>query len=448
MNIIALLFFLVAAVALWVVPRKYAPVPLLAGCCYMTLGQGIDLGPISLPIFRMLMAVGLFRVIAKGERIAGSINKMDKVVIALGAWLLFASFFHTGLDGSGPIFILGLLFNLLLTYFLIRVWTRTPDELEELVKIIAILLVPVAIAMILEKVTSKNLFSIFGGVPENVLIREGKLRAQGPFKHPILAGTVGGTCIPLFIGIYRQHKTVAMIGIVSGLAMVVASASSGPVMSFLVSIFALMLWKIKHLVRAMVGIGVAVYLLLMVLMERPPYYLISKIDISGGSTGWHRSFLIEQTFKHLPEWWLFGTDRTRHWMPNQGIAHSVNHTDITNYYINFGVMGGLAAMLLLVWAIIIAFRWVCAYQHEPSSFRNNNGFLVWAFGAALFSHAVSSISVAYFDQSVLFFWLCLASISSVYSTMVEDDGEGFSEEDEEAEEEPEADGRDYRFRPA
>ena len=165
MDIIALLFFAVNAVALWAVPRKYAPIPLLAGCCYMTLGQGIELGPISLPIFRMLMAVGLLRVIVKGEKIAGSLNKIDKIVIALGVWLFFASFFHDGIEGSGPIFILGFLFNLLLTYFLIRVWTRTPEEVEELVIIIAILLVPVALAMILEKVTAKNLFSVFGGVP-------------------------------------------------------------------------------------------------------------------------------------------------------------------------------------------------------------------------------------------------------------------------------------------
>lgn len=422
MNIIALAFFLINAIALWTVPRKYAPVPLLAGCCYMTLGQGIELGPISLPIFRMLMAVGLLRVIVKGERIAGGINKIDKVMIALAGWLFFASFFHDGIEGSGPIFILGYLFNLQLTYVLIRAWTRTPDEVEELIKIIAILLAPVALAMILEKASGKNLFAVFGGVPENSAIREGKLRAQGPFRHPILAGTVGGTCVALFIGILKTNRKIAIIGIISGVAMVFASASSGPVMSLLISIAVMMFWKYKHLVRTMVMAGVGMYFALIIVMDRPPYYLIAEIDISGGSTGWHRSFLIEQTFNHFSEWWLFGTDRTRHWMPSQG-AITPNHTDITNYYITFGVMGGLVAMLLVVYALVVGMRWVCAYQHEPGAAIRNNGFMVWALGAALFSHAVSSISVAYFDQSVIFFWMTLAAISSVYATMHESENE-------------------------
>lgn len=416
MNLFATAFFLIVAALLWTVPRKWAPVPLLVGSCYMTLGQGIEIGPISLPIFRMLMAVGFLRVLVKGERIEGDLNKIDVAVIALAIWMFFASFFHSGLDGSGPIFMSGQLFNLLLIYFLTRIWTRDVTELTGLVKIIAILLAPVAMAMVLEKMTGKNVLSVFGGVPEEVLNRNGKLRAQGPFRHPILAGTVGATCIPLFIGILKEHKPAAIVGIISGLIMVYASSSSGPVMSFLAGAFALMLWHFKHLTHLMVAAGVAVYLMLLLVMEKPPYYLISKIDISGGSTGWHRSFLIEQTFKHLPEWWLFGTDHTRHWMPNQGIAYSVNHTDITNYYIAFGVMGGLLAMLLLIYALVTGFRWVCSLQTEPTTLRNRSGFMIWAFGAGLFAHAATSISVSYFDQSMLFFWLNLAVISSVYSS--------------------------------
>ena len=419
MNPLALLFFLVAAVALWVAPRKYAPVPLLAGSCYMTLGQGIELGAISLPILRMLMAVGLMRILVKGERIEGGITKIDKIVIAMAAWLSFASFFHNGLDSSGPVYISGLLFNLLLIYFLTRVWTRSPEELEELVKIIAILLVPVAISMVIEKMTAKNSFSVFGGIRETVLIREGKLRAQGPFKHPILAGTVGATCIPLFVGILSKYRMIALIGIASGLAMTFASASSGPVMSLAASIFGLACWKLRHRMRLVVGCAFAAYLMLMLVMNRPPYYLIAEIDISGGSTGWHRAFLIEQTFKYLHEWWLFGTDFTRHWMPFQGIANSENHTDVTNYYIAFGIMGGLPAMLLMIYALVVSFRWVVALQDEMDESEPNHGFMIWAFGAGMFSHAATSISVSYFDQSMLFFWLNLAVISSVYAAVHE-----------------------------
>jgi hypothetical protein len=157
------------------------------------------------------------------------------------------------------------------------------------------------------------------------------------------------------------------------------------------------------------------YVGLMLVMTKPPYYLISRIDISGGSTGWHRAFLIEQTFSYLSEWWLFGTDETRHWMPDQGIAMDPHHTDITNYYIGFGVTGGLPAMLVVIWILLVAFRWVGQIHDTRLAEWPSQSFMIWCFGACLFSHAVTSISVAYFDQAMLYFWLSVAVISSIYS---------------------------------
>ena len=81
MNPAAVALFACAALLLWLVPRRYAQAPLLAGCCYMTDGQGIEIGPVSLPVFRMLMAIGFLRVMIKGERIEGGLNTIDKLVI-------------------------------------------------------------------------------------------------------------------------------------------------------------------------------------------------------------------------------------------------------------------------------------------------------------------------------------------------------------------------------
>lgn len=44
-------------------------------------------------------------------------------------------------------------------------------------------------------------------------------------------------------------------------------------------------------------------------------------------------------------------------------------------------------------------------------------FNLWLLGAILFGHAVSFVSVSYFDQTVVFFYLSLAAIGSVYSVM-------------------------------
>lgn len=416
MNPVALIFFLLCATALLLVPRKWATAILLLGCTYITLGQGIEIASLHFPIYRMMLLVGFIRVISRGERLLGGMNAIDRMMIAFGGWAIFASIFHNQ-ERYGIIFVCGLVYNLMMIYFLIRIWCADLDEIRGVIAVIAFLLVPIAIEMLMEKATGKNLFSVFGGISQDVMVRQGRLRAQGPFLHAILAGTVGATCIPLFIGLLPilKYRVPAVIGIFAGVVMTFASASSGPVMSLIFGCTAMAMWRFKrHLGKFRVAVFVS-YLALIFLMTKPPYYLISRIDISGGSTGWHRSFLIEQTFKHLSEWWLFGTDVTRHWMPMQGIGSDPLHTDITNYYISFGVQAGLPAMLLLIAILITAFSWVGKTMDVWLENHPERSFMAWSYGACLFAHAATSISVSYFDQSMVFFWLPIAVISANYT---------------------------------
>ncbi len=361
------------------------------------------------------MLIGLVRVIVKGERIAGGMNLVDKLLIGWAIWYFISSFFHDPKLDAGTTYVCGVIYNTLVFYFLVRVWCNDIDDMADLIKLVAVILVPIALEMCMEKLTARNMFSVFGGVPENSLIREGKIRAQGPFMHPILAGTVGATCIPLFIGIYHRYRNLAIIGILAGLAMVFASASSGPVMSLMASVFAVVMWKFKYLTGMARKGFLVIYFMLMLVMQQPPYYLIARIDISGGSTGFHRSMLIEQTLKHFSEWWLFGTDYTRHWMKDQGVAASLTHTDITNHYIGIAVGSGFLGMMLIIASFYVAFRCVGKVIDTMEDTRPDHAFILWCFGASLFSHAVTSISVAYFDQSVVFLWLNVAVISSVYT---------------------------------
>lgn len=414
MNPIAIVVFLVCACALLTVPRKWAPAALLAGSIFMTLGQGIEIASIRLPVYRMMLLVGLLRVFSKGETLVGGINRIDKLMVAWACWALLASIFHDQ-TRYGTIYACGVIFNQTLIYFLIRIWCTDLDEVRDVILIVALLLVPIALEMIMEKVTGKNIFSVFGGVPENVLVREGKRRAQGPFLHAILAGTVGATCIPLFVGLLSRYRVLALVGISAGLVMTFASASSGPVMTLIFGCGALIMWRFKEHFGKFRCAAIIIYLVLMVVMKDPPYFLIARIDISGGSTGWHRAFLIQQTFNHLSEWCLFGTDVTRHWMPMQGIADDPQHTDITNYYIGFGVFAGLPSMLAVVAMLLVAFSWVGKLLNDWKDIDPERSYMIYCFGVSLFAHAATSISVAYFDQSMLFFWLTVAVISSIYS---------------------------------
>jgi hypothetical protein len=413
-NPVALLFIVVCGIATLAVPRRWAPVPLLIGCCYMTIGQVIVIGPLNFPLFRMLLGFGVVRVVLRGERIQGRLNAIDKMVIAWAFWVFLASFFHKFTPGSGPIFALGAGYNVALPYFLLRIWCRNQRELELIVAAIAALLVPVAIAMWVEKITIHNPFSIFGGVLETPFIREGRVRASGPFAHAILAGTVGATCLPLMISIWKSRRMHSMLGIVACLAMVIASASSGPLMSLIFGIFSLCMWRFRRLTRFVAPAIVVAYTLLSFVMKRPPYYLLNNIDLSGGSTGWHRAALIEAFLAHLHEWWAFGTDRTRHWLPNAS-GPTPEQTDITNSYISFALVGGLLALFLILAILWRAFTWVGILAGTRTGVTTGTSFAAWCLGSALFAHATTSISVSYFDQSVVFFWATISLISSSHS---------------------------------
>jgi hypothetical protein len=274
------------------------------------------------------------------------------------------------------------------------------------------MLVPVALEMTFEHATGKDLFAVFGGVDENVFFRDGAFRAQGPFGHPILAGTVGAVCFPLMVGLFCRHRLAGVIGGVACLGMIVASASSGPMMSVIFGLVAVSLWRWRQWTRTACFAAVGVYLALELLMTRPAYYLISKIDLTGSSTGWYRSRLIESSIEHFSEWWLFGTDRTGHWM-HVTIGLTDQHADITNYYIMIGVIGGFPATLLLIAILWRAFRSVGQMVRSSADQPWSDRFMIWCLGAGLFAHASTSLSVAYFDQSMMFFWLNIAVISSM-----------------------------------
>jgi hypothetical protein len=410
MNPVALIFLIVATVALVVVPRRWAPVPLLAGACYMTLGQGYEIEGLNFYLIRLLLLAGWVRIFVRRERPKSRMLGMDWAFVAWTGWAILASAFHSDpaatLKGH-----LGMVYNGLSIYFLTRCFCQTEDEVRKALQVIAWLLVPVVFAMLYEHVSHYNFFSTFGGVPAESLVRGGRVRAQGPFAHSILAGTVGAVCIPLMIGIWRHHPLSARVGLTACSGMVLTSVSGGPVISVIFGLLALVIWRWRHLTREMRIAAIVGYILLELGMKAPAYYLIVRLNLTGGSA-WHRAALIEAALTHFKEWWFAGTDYTLHWMP-YGVPWSDEHADITNHYLGQGVKGGLLLMLLFICILWIGFRYVGQIQRLWSNKPAKRRFLVWSLGASLFAHATSCLSIAYFDQSILFLYLTLALIANM-----------------------------------
>lgn len=382
----------------------------------MTMGVGIELGPFHFMSIRLLVVVGVLRVIIRGERLTGGMNGLDWLMIVWAAWALMSSVFH---DNTSGVLVnrLGLVFNACGIYFLLRVFCQSLRDVVTLCRLTAILLVPLAIGLLVEMVTAYNAFSVFGAVSEAPEIRQGRVRAQGPFAHSILTGTVGAVCLPLMVCLWQRYRKTAVAGMIACIAIVFASASSGPIMTAFAAIGGLLMWTWRNHMRLFRWLAVFGYVGLDVIMNAPAYYIISHIDLTGSSTSWHRAALIEAALAHLSEWWLAGTDFTRHWMP-YGVVWNENHIDITNYYLRMGVDGGLPLMLLFIAKLAIGFHFVgrALKQLPDASFQPR--FMIWSLGISLFAHSTAFISVSYFDQSVVFIYLILAAISSVWSGMV------------------------------
>ena len=361
MSPIVLAFLFLNALALLLLPRRWAPLPLIVGACYVTRAQAIDVQAFTFTVMQVLIVVGIARVIVRGEWRQPELNGLDYLTLLWGTWMALSVLFHR--DVSEQIVKrLGLVFDGWGLYFLFRVFCRSRQEIARLCGLVAILLGPIAAAMLIEKATAYNVFSVLGGIPEAPRMRGGELRAQGPFNVPILAGNIGAVTLPLMVGLWQWRKSVSALGMAACVAMIYACSSSGPIVSAVAGIVAIACWPLRFHMRRVRWAAVLIYLTLQVVMKAPPYYLIARVDLTGSSTGWHRARLIESAFAHLSEWWLVGTDFTRHWMPT-GITWSADHADLTNHYIRMGVLGGLPLMLIFIaWC---TGKGVCSYRPRP-----------------------------------------------------------------------------------
>ena len=416
------------AAGLYALPRRWAPLPLLVGTCYMTIGQAIEVGPFHFhfirlliikvgpfhfPIFRLLILAGLTRVIIRGERLAGRMNGMDWLMIVWSTWALISSGFHDN-PSSALVSRLGMIYDACGAYFLFRIFCQSIEDVKTLCFITAVLLIPISVEMFFEKENAYNAFSMFGGVSEIPEIRGGRIRSQGPFSHSILAGTVGAVCLPLIVCLWQEHRKLSLTGIVACLLIIFTCGSSGPIMSAIAAIGALFMWRYREHMRFVRWIAILGYIALNIVMNAPAYYIIARINMIGESAGWHRARLIESAFYHLNEWWLVGTDFTRHWMPT-GVPWSPDHADITNYYLYFGVVGGLPLIFLFMAILYKGFSFVGKAVGQASNQPEESRFFIWALGSSLFVHAVTFLSVSYFDQSIMFIYLTLAAISSIWA---------------------------------
>ena len=394
-------------------PRKYSLLPILALVCLIPSAQRVTLLGLDFTVLKIMVLIGCLRLLLRGEYRGIRWQAPDTVMVLWG--LAYSAAYILLWESSGAaVWVAGKMFEGLGLYFIIRCLVRTWDDLRTFSVGLAVLAVVVSIAFVRESTTGQNIFSIFGGVPETPVIREGRLRCQGAFPHPILAGCFWVALMPYMVALWwgrsRANRLAAFMGSVCALIIMITCASSTPIISLMVGLGAGGWFHFRHhtrLLRYSVVVGlVALHLV----MSRPVWFLLARIDVSGGSTGYHRALLIDRAIANFPEWALIGTKSTESWDAYGALK------DVTNEFVLTGVRGGFLGLVLFVLVIWMCFGRV-GYLWRSAGVNRERAILSWALGVSLLCHVTNFMAVSYFGQVTFGWYFSLAVIVSLSESM-------------------------------
>ena len=330
-------------------PRRHAFGALLAASTCTTGGDAIEVGTLNFYSIRIVIMFALIRVIVRGELKGARFQAFDALFLA---WLMLTSLLYVAVDGRYVNFSerLGYLFDAGGLYIAARILIRNVDDLAETVAVLALLLIPLAVLMGFERITGRNLFAALGGVTELSQVRNGTVRCQGPFSHPILAGSFGAAAFALLVGlsVFRpRSRALAVVAALSAAFVVYASGSSGPFSALIVSVIGLGMWWIRTQMRVVRWAMLSGLIMLALVMKAPVWFVIDRLSDLIGGDGWYRSQLIDSAINHFSEWWLIGTGYTAHWMES-GIPANPYSADIVNEFVGQGIRGGLVCLVLFL----------------------------------------------------------------------------------------------------
>jgi hypothetical protein len=386
---------------------------MILAACFISSAQRIVVADLDFNILRILILFGWTRLFLRNEINNFRWKTIDKVVIV---WAVCGIVVCTLLLGTFASFVfkLGTIFDMLGMYFLFRMLIRNWSDIDVVVFILLVVSIPVMLAFLIESTTGRNVFSIFGGVPAITDLRDGKLRCQGAFSHPIMAGCFWSSLMPLFTALWwakPKGRLEAVVGLATTGFLVLMCSSSTPMVSVAFGILGGLMFPFRYYMK-IIRWGVFIFLIgLHIIMNAPVWHLISRVNIFASSTGWYRFHLIDQAIRHLDEWWLMGVSSTSHWDQYGRL------TDITNQYVLEGVRGGLLTLLLFIITISLAFQGVGKLWRVVEDDKLKSA-MAWALGVSLFMHCMNFIAVSYFGQINMLFYLLLAIIATLTPSKV------------------------------
>lgn len=404
---LVLVAMIVLILLIFALPRKYVIAPLMFGLILTPVGQSLYLGGAHLFVTRILILAGWLRLLAlkaSGAKIWDEHPSLDKVFFCWAA-IRALSFVIRHPEGGAFVNQAGFLIDDIGGFFLIRALIQDREDINRVIKVFCGIAVILAATMAYEELKGVNLYGLIGKAPVIDELRNGHVRAQGPFEHAILAGTFAATLLPLFFWLWKsgKAKAVGIVGMIAATIIPVTAQASTPVLAYGAAIFGLCFWPFRKRMRLVRWGIVGTLVGLQIVMKANVWWLIQHVDVIGGSSGWHRAELIDDFLKHFFDWWLIGTSQYASW------GHMT--WDLSNQYVAEGETGGLLVFILFVVMLCICFSWLGRARKSAAGDRKQEWFF-WIFGVALFSHVMAYFGISYFDQT-RFSWFALLAMISV-----------------------------------
>jgi len=395
---------LIAIVLIFLLPRRRAVIPFLLAYFTIPDGQVLVLAGIHFTMHQILIFTVLARMAGfrgAGGRFAGGFNALDRVVVlwAVSAFIIPCV---QWMEGQAIIKSLGDLVINLGGYLAVRFLIPDRDALQRTVKVLAAVCVIQGACMVSELFTYRNVFDFAAG--HSPTLREGHIRAEGAMGG-LYAGTMAGVLIPLFLWLWTERKSrmAACAGAVGATAMAFASHASTCWMAYGGSLLGLCFWPLRKQMR-LVRWGIAATLVgLHLVMHGPVWSLIEKIDLTGGSSSYHRYMLVDNTIRHFSQWWLLGYRYPAAW--------GFDMWDLCNQFVSAAVPGGLLTLVAFIMIYSRGFGAVGTARKLIEGDRRQEWFL-WCLGSVLFANVVASFGINYLAHLIMCFFCLLACISA------------------------------------
>jgi hypothetical protein len=396
---------LIAIALILTLPRKKAITPFLLAFFTIPAGQVLVLGGVHFTMLQILVLTVLgrmaaFRGSSSEKRFAGGFNAFDKLMVSwtLVALIMFCLQF---IDAQAWIKGLGDLVLSLGGYVAVRFLIPDRETVRRALKMLAAVCVIQGACMVSEQFTHENLFRFAGA--NWPTIREGHLRSEGAMGT-LYGGPFAGLLIPLFLWLCTERKSrmAAYAGLAGATAMVWASHASTSWMAYFASLFGLGFWPLRRHMRLVRWGLVAVLVGLHLVMHGPVWSLIAKIDLTGGSSSFHRYYLVDNCIRHFGDWWLLGYKNYGQW--------GYGMFDLCNQFVVNALTGGLVTLVLYIMIFKRSFRAIGIARKRVERNRRQE-WLFWCLGSALFANVVAHFGINYMFHLSEYFFILLVFIS-------------------------------------